>query len=327
MKKQNLLLPAGLLILAAAATVIFLGRIPARLEPKGSAILVRTDPVVGRLYGIPAGSFLQGSPETEPGREHNQAGEERSFPHRISGPLAVMETEVTRGMWARLKATQTSLPEDPSRAGQSPGPDYPVQNVSWREAVLFANLLSVQRGLAPCYFSDSAFTHPVTAATSPGEAVFCRWEASGFRLPTEGEWEYLCRAGTSTPFSTDEPSYAPRNCGNESMPGMYPCLEKVAWFHATCADRNGCGPAGRKAPNQWNLRDVHGNVEEWCWDVYGPYPSEGVTDYRGSAVGTRRVARGGGWPAFALLCRSAARNAYAPEDRRFDLGFRLVCRP
>lgn len=281
--------------------------------------LVIADPVAGNLRYVPAGAFTQGSPESEPCR----GGGETQFVHSLSRGLLVMETEVTRQMWAALKAVQPDLPDDPTDLSAGAGPDHPVQNVNWHEMLLFANLLSVERGLAACYYLDEGFTTLLTANNYLTSPVYCDWLADGFRLPSEGEWEYACRAGSTGAFSVEEPNYGLGTCQTGTPEPALAALDSVAWWLGNAGW--GTHLAGTKAANPWNLRDVHGNVWELCWDWSETYPAGTQADYYGPETGVFRVARGNGWYAYAAdYCRSAARGYFFPTERGFHVGFRLV---
>ncbi|MDA9859205.1 SUMF1/EgtB/PvdO family nonheme iron enzyme, partial [Rubripirellula sp.] len=162
------------------------------------------------------------------------------------------------------------------------GPSNPVEQVSWHSAVEFCRKLS----------------------ELPEE------QAKGhvYRLPTEAEWEYACRAGTTTNYSFgDEESY----------------LSEYAWY-----GRNADGtthPVAEKSPNAWGLFDMHGNVFEWCMDWYGDYPSESVTNPMGPQSGLSRVDRGGSWDKVALDCLSSRRGRLPPSKAVRVTGFRVVC--
>ncbi len=235
-----------------------------------------------------------------------------------------METEVTRQMWAMLKAVQPTLPTDRSDTGVSPTLSHPVQKVLWYEAVLFANLLSVEMGLNPCYYTDSSKTTIIDDSNyDNNDTIYCNFGANGYRLPSEGEWEYFTRAGTTGPFSIEESNYAVGNCGSTSTSGMYPNLETVATFSANSGSKTTA--AGSKNASPWGLKDVHGNVNEWCWDWYSSsYPSGNTSDYTGASLGSIRVLRGGSWSYYAGYCRSAYRNYYTPGSRYSHIGFRLL---
>ncbi|MGB3975745.1 MAG: SUMF1/EgtB/PvdO family nonheme iron enzyme [bacterium] len=283
-------------------------------EPFAPGSLHAIDKIVGNMRFVPYGSFEQGSKNWDP----CHGGDEYGFTHTLSY-IAVMETEVTRGMWADLKNLSSALPDDPSREDISPHLDYPVQNMTWYEAVLFANLLSRRNGFKPCYYKDSSFTNPVYYYTTG--PIFCDFSAEGYRLPTEGEWEYFCRAGTTTPFSCDETNYNSSNC-QVCDPGTLPILEHFCVYCKSISETT--SPVGSLGSNPWNLKDVHGNVKEYCWDWYGDYPTGNETNYTGPSSGTEKVGRGGSFISKANNCRSAARQKFIPENRDYELGFRLV---
>jgi len=279
----------------------------------------QVDRIVGVLRFVSAGTFTQGSPADEPCR----GSDETQFTHTLTRHLAVMETEVTRQMWADLRAAQPTLPADPTDTSHGAGMSNPVQHATWYEAVLFANLLSLQQGLTRCYYSDADFTTPIDAANYTAGDYHCDFAADGYRLLTEGEWEYCCRAGTATAFWIAEPNYTAGNCGGVSSAGMYSALETAAWFYGN-SSANVSLPAGTKAANPWGLYDFHGNVWEWCWDRYDAYPAGSVTDHAGAASGTNRAIRGGFWSSYAPFCRSAYRTNEPPSHLYFNLGFRLA---
>jgi formylglycine-generating enzyme required for sulfatase activity len=292
---------------------VFFNAAPTAIDPAFQpGDLYAVDSIVGDLMWVPAGTFTQGSPSDEP------CSWETQFTHTLTRNLAVMATEVTQGMWAALKAEQSTLPANSSEHG---GADHPVEQVTWYEAVLFANLLSVQQGLTRCYYTDAGFTTPVTASNYTTGPFYCNFNANGFRLPTEGEWEYFCRAGTTMPFWIAEPNYNDGNC-NTCASGSLPSLESAVVF---CADNPGStADAGTKLPNPWGLYDTHGNVYEWCWDWMSSYPAGSATSYTGPESGSYRILRGGGWSSNPHSCLSAARIYSAPDNRVNSLGFRLV---
>ncbi len=181
------------------------------------------------------------------------------------------------------------------------GADLPVEMMTWTKAVLFANARSRADNLEPCYDEDTAE---------------CNFAASGYRLPTEAEWEYACRAGSDAEYSFGGD---PRR------------LPEAAWFRDNSSKKT--HPVGKKAPNRWGLHDLHGNVAEWCNDVYDEvwYSKSSAENPRGSAEGKLYVVRGGSWRSSAAACRSAARagdlpgfsdSCLAPDT----LGLRLVRR-
>ncbi len=189
--------------------------------------------------------------------------------------------------------------------------DHPVVTVSWLGAAAFCNFMSERKGKGykPCYNLEDGS---------------CDSLAKGFRLPTEAEWEYACRAGTTTPFhtgnnlTTDQANYNGNYPYRDNPEGVY--LE-------------GTTPVGSYPPNAWGLYDMHGNVWEWCHDWYGSEyyetcKQQGVKENpRGPDTGSYRVLRGGGWRSGAQNCRSAFRNLASPGYRTGNVGFRLVFVP
>ena len=281
------------------------------------------DAVIGNMRYIPAtgpGGFLQGSPQDEP---CNWRDEYPQFTHILTRSIAVMETEVTRQMWWDLQSLQPDLPDDPTNELYGADANNPVQRNTWYEAVLFANLLSLTNGYTRCYYTDSSYTSPVDHTNYTTEPLYCNFDANGYRLPTEGEWEYFTRAGTTGPFSCEEANYKDYTCGSPyCVSGEFPVLQEYAIF---CANDNGASePVGSKLSNPWNLKDVYGNVLEWCWDWRSDYPTNTVTDYAGPETGSVRVNRGGSWGNAACYCRSAYRYTDTPSTRWHYLGFRLL---
>ena len=179
---------------------------------------------------------------------------------------------------------------------------HPVVVISWYDAVEYCNWRSRREGLTLAY-------------TVNGTDVSWNRGYDGYRLPTEAEWEYDCRAGTRGPFSTgnnitvDEANYNGNYPYNGSGQGIY---------------RKKTVEAGSFSPNSWGLYDMHGNVYEWCWDWYEDYSSGAQTDPVGPATGAYRVVRGGSWFNSAGDIRSANRSVSAPELRFIYAGFRLA---
>ena len=274
-------------------------------------------PVPTAFINIPAGSFTMGSPDDEICRGEDEA----EHTVTLTKGFFMQQVEVTRGMWADLKSAQPDLPDDPSDTQYSPTTDHPVQYVTWHEAILFANLKSLEDGYSQCYFRDAAFTVVVNADNYMDGMIYCNFDTDGYRLPTEAEWEYACRAGTTGVFSFDEPDYSEDNCSG-CIAGDLPALQQYCIYCANHNEQTGSG--GSKLPNPWDLYDMHGNVWEWCWDFYGEYPTGSVTDPTGPSDGDYHVRRGGAWRLAAHTCRSASRFMITPDYRFTFQGFRLV---
>ena len=227
------------------------------------------------LVLIPKGKFLMGSPETEEKRVKDEIQHEVT----ISQNFYMGSTEVTQAQWNKV------IGNNPS---SFKGDELPVYQIRPFEAVWFCKRLSEM----------------------PEEKKAGR----KYRLPTEAEWEYACRAGTITPFNFgSQLNGRQANCDGTRPYGTDtkgPNLEKTS-------------PVGTYPANAWGLYDMHGNVWEWCSDWYGEYPSGSVTDPSGPARGWQRVYRGGDWRVDAVNCRSADRGC-DPSIRSRLIGFRVV---
>lgn len=233
-------------------------------------------PELTNLVFIPAGTFLMGSPTNEVDRLDNEGP---LTTVTISRGFFIGKHEVTQAEYAALVGS------NPSTFTSSP--QLPVENVDWYEATAYCALLT-QRERAAGRIADSCV----------------------YRLPTEAEWEYACRAGTTTRFSYGEdPGYA--------------SLSGYAWFDA---DSGGTThPVGVKLPNPRGLLDMHGNVWEWCQDWWSAsLPGGTVVDPQGPSTGSYRVFRGGSWFGGARTCRSASRGSFNPNSGGFSIGFRVV---
>jgi formylglycine-generating enzyme required for sulfatase activity len=224
-----------------------------------------------KLTYIPAGEFTMGSPSGESDRDED----ETLHRVRLSRPFLMGVTEVTQGQWEALMG---SRPWEGKSAKSNPS--HAASYVSWDDAVEFCRKLSEQAGKT-------------------------------YRLPTEAEWEYACRGGTTSMYHFGD---------NVSELGRF------GWFaeNAKGVGERYAHVVGQKLPNGWGLYDMHGNVYEWCGDWYGDYPSGTVTDPRGPGSGSNRVLRGGSWFSYSLFSRSACRYGTSPGLRTHNLGFRLV---
>jgi formylglycine-generating enzyme len=188
--------------------------------------------------------------------------------------LAAYEISATAVTQERYAQVIGDRPRAPS------GGRVPIVNVTWWDAIAFCNEASLRAGLEPVYRVDRA-----------DEVVEMDTTAPGYRLPTEAEWEYACRAGTSGP--------------------RYGALDDIAWFRGNSGER--IRDVGGKQPNAWGLYDTLGNVWEWCWDLYDA-----------EVYGSYRVLRGGGWFDEHWSCRASVRRRSHPTYQVDDLGFRVA---
>lgn len=238
-----------------------------------------------KMVLLPAGEFTMG----------DDNGEDDETPaRRVKLDAFYMDKyEVTQKAYRRLMGT---IPPT-----KTPADDKPVQQVTWLQAVEYCNARSLAEGLQPCYEIST---------------LKCDFDADGYRLPTEAEWEYACRAGTTGDYFF----------GNDPHD-----LRNYAWFRDNA--RKTTHPVGRTRPNAWALHDMQGNVSEWCNDHYdeGYYRNGAGENPRGPALARYRVLRGGNWDSSAETCRSSARHFEAPGFadvcfRRDAIGFRCVRR-
>ena len=248
---------------------------------------------------INGGSFMMGSPSSENWRIEDEVQHEVSISSFYMDPY-----ETTQKEYQRLRGSNPSGFE---------GDDLPVENISWLDAVLFANAKSEEAGLVSTYkIEDGSIT----------------WDraANGYRLPTEAEWEYACRAGTVTPFNTENSISAEE----ANYWGSYPYEIEENYFNKSALETKPGVSQGQTASvgsypaNAFGLYDMHGNVNEWCWDYYGEYDTTDTDNPTGAESGTRHIYRGGGWNDFAKNLRSAYRAAGQSSFKYSNLGIRLV---
>jgi formylglycine-generating enzyme required for sulfatase activity len=249
---------------------------------------------------VPGGSFEMG---TASGGESN---ERPVHSVTLTQGFYIGKYEVTQAQYQAVMGTNPG-------SGYGVGDNYPVYNVRWYDAVVFCNKLSVMEGLTPAY-SISGSTDPSTWGTVPTSynstwnAVTINSGSTGYRLPTEAQWEYAAKGGNGSP-------------GNYTYAGSN-TVGNVAWYDGNSGSSSHA--VGTKAPNGLGIYDMSGNVWEWCWDWYGSYSSGSQTDPTGASSGTTRVYRGGSLLSSVEDTRAAFRYFWDPSDRRINLGFRLV---
>jgi formylglycine-generating enzyme required for sulfatase activity len=267
----NIRVAAG--VVAASLTVALFA---ARLVAPGPADFY-IEPTTGMvLVAVRPGSFMMGSPESEPGRNDDE------LLHRVtlSRLFYIGQHEVTQAEWMRVMGS------NPSHFGSCER--CPVEQVD--------------------FYQVNDFLSRINAGTS----------AMRFRLPTEAEWEYACRAGTSTPFNTG----AQLTTAQANIDSRYSAadVDDGAAYDKTL-------PVGKFPPNAWGLYDMHGNVWEWTNDWYGQYNPRQDTDPNGPEAGLKRVIRGGSWHFDPDSARCGLRYTHSPQDKGYSLGFRVVAEP
>jgi formylglycine-generating enzyme required for sulfatase activity len=270
----------------------------------GEEISFTTAAVSTGFAPVHADSFVQGSPESEAGRFTDEGPQ---FTATLTTGVHLKQTEITWSEWSAVRALAGAYGFTDMAAGRNGGDGdasgtHPVTMVSWWDVVKWCNLKSLIEGRRPAYYTAADLNAGAVFKVGTPE-VFVDWSAPSYRLPTEAEWEFSCRAGTTGP--------------------VYGELSQIAWYAENSGD--GTHPVGQLLPNNWGLQDMMGNVWEWCWDWKPAYDGSPKTDPRGAASGTDRVMRGGCFHNAASVCRSAYRNVGGfPGGRYPFIGFRPV---
>ena len=256
----------------------------------------------GDFVLISGGTYTMGSPSSEDWRSNDEVQ------HRVTlSSFYIAKYEVTQKLWQEVTGKNPS-----SFIGNT----LPVESITWLEAIEFCNVLSRRDGRTPVYtISDG------------GNTVSWNRSANGYRLPTEAEWEYAARAGTTTPF------YSKKVPGADDVNfyGHYPYQIEQNYFHDEVLEtrpgvyRGKTMAVGSFKASPNGLYDIYGNVGEWCFDYYGDYGTAATVNPTGTTTGTRRVYRGGGWNDFGKNLRSAYRAAMQQTSDAYNVGLRLVC--
>jgi formylglycine-generating enzyme required for sulfatase activity len=257
------------------------------IEPTGvrpsSAIVAEPRPVLPRT---PESRFFNASFVTvapgsfimgSPDHEPGRGSDETQHEVTLTRSYTIQTTPITQGQW---KALMGNNPSNFLRGGEN----CPVEGVSWNDCQEFIKRVNKMGGYS-------------------------------YRLPTEAEWEYACRAGASTSFFNGEIT-------KKLFSRRDSCLDAIGWYR--CNSGKKTHPVAEKKPNAWGLFDMHGNVYEWCQDWYGKYAEIPQIDPRGAALGPGCVVRGGSWFTNSQNCRSASRFFRSPNFRSNFVGFRLV---
>ncbi len=279
---------------------------------------VRALPGLDGFAFIPAGTFIMGSPEDEPGRHASEVQHEVT----LTRAFLMKRTEVTFAEWTETRAQAAAFGYPSLSTGSrgftsgEAGDEQPVTQVTWWDAVRWCNLRSEAEGRTPVYYSAATMNSADVIRSLPVEGLFVDWSADGYRLPTEAEWEYACRAGTTTAFHTGPITHT-------GVTPLDPNLDIAGWYGGNSPNGLHTRPVGLKAANDHGLFDMHGNVSEWCWDWAALYDGD-ATDPVGPAGGSEKVLRGGASFQQAAFCRSASRASYSPGSGSVNIGFRPV---
>ncbi|MBA2662001.1 MAG: formylglycine-generating enzyme family protein [Bradymonadaceae bacterium] len=272
---------------------------------------------------VPSGSFIMGSAPDEYGRSALESQHEVT----LSKPFLMSSTEATQKQWKDL------MGYNPSHFDQC-GSSCPVESISWLDVLAYANAVSKAYDLQPCYDLSSCTGEPGNRLRCPASLSFSL-SCSGYRMPTEAEWEYAYRAGSTTTFYNGDPE-SRNTCAQ-------PLLEEIANFCGNCSvdypggfDCSGdgqrphmlshCGPkpVGEYLPNRWGLYDMSGNVGEFVWDTHGEYPGDTTDPLGAEHDGLKAVVRGAGFCGHLARLRAADRSTANWITHKMGTGVRLV---
>ena len=263
--------------------------------------------IVPKGFVFVKGTTINGNETWIPSSEVFVSGRKLTIPD-----LIVSDHEVTRGEYKAVMGSDPSKASAYDKEGNVLEGDAvlnnPVNYVSWYDALVYCNKLSMQENLTPCYSIDGS-TDPddwgevPTSSNSTWNKATCDFEADGYRLPTEAEWEWLARGGENYEYA-----------GSDNV-------DDVAWYTSNTND-TGTREVKTKAANGYGLYDMSGNVWEWCWDWSGSISSSSASD--GATSGSLRVYRGGSWCNIDGSCRVAYRNYNIPYYRFYYYGLRVV---
>jgi formylglycine-generating enzyme required for sulfatase activity len=286
------------------------------------------------LVSIPAGSFDRGN--SFGAFDSTACEDDREFPvHTVYISAFWMDKyQVTKALWDEVYAWAVAHSYSLDNEGSGKAADHPVVEINWYDAAKWCNARSQKAGLTPCYYTDAELT---VVYTSGQTAPFAKWDARGYRLPTEAEWEKAARGGLigkrfpwGDTISHNEANYQSYWRSGEGQPIDVFDLNPTPGYHPAFNDgvEPYTAPVGSFAPNGYGLYDMAGNVWEWVWDWHDAnyYGSSPPNDPRGPASGEFRVRRNGGWDGYACSCRVSGRNNASPHAGGVP-GFRVVLAP
>ncbi len=252
---------------------------------------------------IPSGSFEMGDALDRVPRATAHMVQIKAF--------LIGETDVVFGEWTAVKSWAGKHGYQFDHQGTGFGEDHPVTGVSWHDTLKWCNAKSEKEGRVPLYYTSPE--HAAEAVYRSGQVdlsnMMVKWDANGFRMPTEAEWERAARGGLD---GKDYPM------GDELTPAL-------ANYNSSVGKTT---PVKKYPPNKYGLYDMAGNIWQWCWDWFGDYAEGRQVDPRGPETGTERVMRGGSWYYSSEYCKVAFRMGGSPKGNRSAslCGFRLACR-
>jgi formylglycine-generating enzyme required for sulfatase activity len=289
-------------------------------------------PDLAKFAAIPAGDFQMGDALD---------GMKNAPVHTVNLTAYHMQKKgVTKAEWDAVRAWGLTHGYTDLAAGAGKAADHPVQTISWYDAVKWCNARSEQEGLTPCYYTDAAQTAVFRTGTNNIGNTMVKWNANGYRLPTEAEREKAARGGLNGkrfPWG-DKISHSAVPTDPEvglanyfAQPGRYPYdVSPTSGYHPshTAGGQPYTSPVGSFPANAYGIFDMAGNVWEWCWDWYGDayYTVSPGSDPPGPASGSSRVLRGGYWYNNSSFCRVAFRPLTSPGNTNYNIGFRPVRR-
>ena len=281
-------------------------------------IPVEKEPFVLDMILIKGGTFTMGSP-----RNSVMAKNEERPAHSVTlGDFYLGVYEINQGQYYEITGLQPSKVLTSSENKTPQGwMTLPVDTVSWYDALVFCNKLSIQEDFNPVYKIDDS-TDPNDWGDVPRNKISKTWDsveivagANGFRLPTEAEWEYAARGGAGTPNDNLTMWF-------KNKPEIQRYYEKIAWIHSNSDNKS--HEVGSMPPNELGLYDIAGNAMEWCWDWYALYKADPLENPKGPPTGDERIIRGGAWSYDTEYCRPTYRHKLEPWKQLVNLGFRVA---